>query len=131
MHGKVLLTTPNGMQFDNPFRRKNKQQGYRCYAYERHNGLFTLEELVDLTEKSGFRILDSGYWNVYARQGMSRFYGLMQALPLRYCQEKFCRTIYVIAEKMCGKDHLDGYPLAYVPNPDWEKIQPSNVSPGN
>ena len=40
--GKLLVTTPNGAQFSNPFRRKSGRPAYRCNVYARHNGALTL-----------------------------------------------------------------------------------------
>jgi hypothetical protein len=82
--------------------------------------LFTLEQLVDLTQRAGFRIVDSGYWNVYQRRGISQLYNLPNSIPLPYFRAKFSRTIFVIAEKIepCAK--LRGLPRAYAPDPEWE-----------
>lgn len=124
MNGVVLLTTPNGVQFSNPFRMKNARPALRCYTYERHNCLFTLDQLEDLVLRSGFRILDSGYWNVYRRGGLSRLYSLANLIPGRYFQEKFSRTIFLIAQKEEERDHLKGCPKAYIQHPDWEYIGP-------
>jgi hypothetical protein len=121
--GKVLLTTPNGMQFNNPLRQKNARPAFRCHCYERHNGLFTLEHLVDLVSRAGFRIVESGYWNVYDRSGLQSLYSLAGHIPLRYFQAKFTRTIYVIAEKSEDCRQLAGCPKAYAPSPDWELIR--------
>lgn len=121
--GKVLITTPNGMQFTNPFRKKNTRPAYRCYCYERHNGIFTLEQLEDLIRRCGFKVLESGYWNVYQRRmGLSIIYDALSKAPINYLQAKFSRTVYVIAEKMKHCDATLGYPLAYAPHPDWENI---------
>lgn len=122
--GLALITTPNGMQFQNPLRRKNGRPAYRCHCYERHNGLFTLPQLIDLTERAGFRVMESGYWNVYERRGLSRLYNLPLMAPLPYFQAKFSRTIYVIAEKCEPCDILKGLPKAYSPDPSWEHIRP-------
>jgi hypothetical protein len=121
--GMALISTPNGMQFSNPLRRKNGRPAYRCHCYERHNGMLTLEQLVDLTERAGFRVAESGYWHVYQRRGLSRFYNLPQMIPLPYFQAKFSRTIYVIAEKIESRDRLRGLPSAYSPDPAWELIE--------
>jgi len=125
LHGKMLVTTPNGMQFSNPFRRKNARPAYRCHCYERHNGLLTLEHLEDFTVRSGFRILESGYWNVYARRGLSLMYDLPSLVPLPYFRAKFSRTVFVIGEKIEEVAALRGLPKAYVPHPDWEYIDQS------
>lgn len=122
INGKVLLTTPNGMQFNNPLRRKNSRPAYRCHCYERHNGLFTLDHLTDMVARSGFRILESGYWSVYDRNGLRLGYELASRLPLRYFREKFTPTIYVIAEKTEHRSTLTGCPSAYANSRDWEYI---------
>jgi Methyltransferase domain len=120
--GTALISTPNGMQFSNPFRRKNARPAYRCHCYERHNGLLTMEQLEDLARRSGFQILESGYWNVYDRSGPSRVYDALSKLPIEYCHAKFSRTIFVIAEKIEDREVLDGLPKAYAPSIDWEHI---------
>lgn len=120
--GLALITTPNGMQFSNPLRLKNARPAFRCHCYERHNGLFTLAQLVDLTERAGFRVIDCGYWQVYERRGLSRLYDLPLSLPVPYFRAKFSRTIFVIAEKTEPRVRLRGTPLAYVADPAWELI---------
>jgi len=44
--GKLILTTPNGLQFNNPFRRKTQMPSYRCYIYERHFYVYSLEKSI-------------------------------------------------------------------------------------
>ena len=125
LNGVILLTTPNGLQFNNPFRLKNARPAYRCHAYERHNGTFTLSQLEDIVQRSGFSILESGYWSVYDRAGMSQLYGLLSKIPIEYFQAKFSRTIFVIARKNADCDTLNGCPSAYAYSPDWEHISAS------
>ena len=57
--GKVLVTTPNGAQFSNPFRRKSPTPAYRCNIYERHSYAYTIDDLTDLIELCGFKILEA------------------------------------------------------------------------
>ena len=63
--GKLLVTTPNGAQFSNPFRRKSLTAAYRSNIYERHSYLYPLDDLTDLITLCGFRVLEAGYWDVY------------------------------------------------------------------
>lgn len=120
--GTVLLTTPNGAQFNNPLRLKNARPAFRCYAYERHNCLFTLPHLEDLVLRSGFSIVESGYWNVYDRVGISQLYAFINRLPGKYIKAKFSRTVYVIAKKVEDTSEIRGCPIAYSDHPDWEYI---------
>lgn len=121
--GKLLLTTPNGMQFNNPLRRKNARPAFRCHCYERHNGTFTLDQLCDIVGRAGFRILESGYWSIYDRTGLRSLYELASKTPIRYCKEKFSPTIFVIAEKVEDRRMLNGCPSAYAKSDEWEYIE--------
>jgi len=123
--GKLLVSTPNGAQFSNPLRRKSSRPAYRCNVYARHNGGFTLEQLVDLVELCGFNVREAGFWNVYERSGASRVYAALGALPLSYFKEKFQRTIFLVAEKDRGVSELRRRPKCYAPSADWEFIQPA------
>ena len=121
--GRLLLSTPNGAQFNNPFRCKTGRPAYRCNVYARHNYLFTLDQLVDLVQLCGFKVTASGYWNVYNRAGLSRVYSALGALPLPYFQEKFQRTLYVMAEKALDVKELLRLPKCYAPSANWELIR--------
>ena len=120
--GKLLATTPNGAQFANPLRRKTTTAAYRSHVYERHHCLLTLDQLVDLIELSGFRVLEAEYWNVYPRSGPSALYGLLGKLPHPYFHAKFRRTLAVSAEKVADVTTLPALPRAYSPSGRWEHI---------
>jgi Methyltransferase domain len=126
--GKLLLTTPNGAQFSNPLRRKSARPAYRCNVYSRHNGSFTLLQLVDIAQLCGFKVLQAGFWNVYERAGPTRLYSTLGIVPLRYFQEKFQRTIFIAAEKERTTTELTRLPKCYAPSPDWEYIRQGNNS---
>jgi hypothetical protein len=123
--GKLLVSTPNGAQFSNPFRRKSSRPAYRCNVYARHNYLFTLDQLVDLAELCGFKVREADYWDVYERSGLSRLYAGLGALPLPYFREKFQRTIFIAAEKQCDATELPRLPKCYAPGTEWEFILPA------
>jgi len=125
--GKVLVTTPNGAQFENPLRRKRRSPAYRASAYDRHVFLYDREDLVDLMQLCGFRIVSAEYWNVYPRGGWSRLYDLLAAVPAAYCREKFHRTIVVVGEKVRDVEVLDRHPRVYDARGVWERIA---VPPG-
>jgi hypothetical protein len=127
--GKLLVTTPNGAQFSNPFRRKAVRPAYRCNVYARHNGAFTLEQLVDLAELCGFKARAAGFWDLYERAGWSRLYSIFSNVPLPYFQEKFQRTIYILAEKESDVTELARLPKCYAPSPNWEQIKPTSAAP--
>lgn len=121
--GKLLLTTPNGAQFSNPVRRKSSTPSYRCNIYERHQYVFTLPELVDLVSLCGFNILEVGYVDVIERKGLSRLYGWLGKIPLRYFQDKFKKTIYLIGEKAMDIKELERCPRVYDSRGEWEHIR--------
>ena len=94
--GRLLITTPNGAQFSNPFRRKSLTPAYRSNIYERHQYIFTLHDLVDLVSLCGFKILEVGYEDLIERTGLSRIYRLLGKIPLQYFQDKFKKTIFLL-----------------------------------
>ncbi len=124
--GKLLVTTPNGAQFANPFRRKSPMPAYRCNIYERHAYLYTLDELTELMMLCGFRVVEAGYWDVYERHGLSSIYQVLSHLPWRYCRDKFMRTIAVVGEKEQEVATLERPPRVYAPHGHWEYIKQSN-----
>lgn len=121
--GRLVLTTPNGAQFVNPLRRRPRMPAYRAHAYERHAYVYSLRGLADLVGKCGFAILRSGFCSPYARSGASRLYGLMGAVPLPWFEEKFSRSLYMVAEKRESLEALRATPQVYEPSPDWENIR--------
>jgi hypothetical protein len=120
--GKLLVTTPNGSSFVNPFHHRSPTAPYRCHCYERHSYLFTLPELNELVESCGFRITESGYWDVYTRPGLTKLYGAAASLPFGYFKHKFCQVIYCIAEKVEDVTALRKRPSCYCPSSEWEYI---------
>ncbi|MEP6937498.1 MAG: hypothetical protein ABI871_05455 [Chthoniobacterales bacterium] len=125
--GKLLVTTPNGAQFSNPLRRKSARPAYRCNVYARHNGALMLDQLVDLAELCGFVVRDCGFWDVYERAGLSQLYSAAGNIPLRYCQEKFQRTIFISAEKHEDVTELPRLPKCYASSPNWEHIRQTSI----
>ncbi|MBI1870486.1 MAG: hypothetical protein HYS07_04750 [Chlamydiae bacterium] len=121
--GKLIVTTPNGAQFSNPLRRKTVTPNYRCNIYERHQYVFTQDGLVDLIELCGFKILETGYCDVIKRQGPSKVYGWLGALPWQYFQDKFKKTIYVIAEKEKTVSETERCPTVYDVRGRWEFVK--------
>ena len=124
--GKLLVTTPNGAQFANPFRRQSPTPAYRCNVYERHSYVYTLDDLTELIALCGFKILEAGYWNVYERRGPSSIYGWLSHLPVKYCRDKFMKTIYVVAEKEKDAASLPRCPRVYDSRGNWEFIAQGN-----
>ena len=123
--GNLVLTTPNGSQFSNPLHHKTQTPAYRCNIYERHSYLYTIEDLSELVSLAGFDIIDSGYCEVYNRVGLAKLYGLLAKIPLIYFQNKFQKTIYVIAKKNRDVNSLDRIPNIYNPSTEWEFIDNS------
>lgn len=124
--GKLFMTTPNGAQFSNPLRRKSARPAYRCNVYSRHNGALTRDQLVDLVELSGFKVRQSGFWNVYQRTGASRIYSALGGIPFNYFRDKFGRTIFLSAEKTKDVTELVRVPKCYERSPHWEFIRRSS-----
>lgn len=123
--GRLLVTTPNGAQFANPFRRRSPTAAYRANVYERHSYVYTLNELTELITLCGFRVIEAGYWDVIERRGLSRVYGVLSRLPWRYLHDKFKKTIYVVGRKERDVAALERAPRVYDPRGDWEFIVPS------
>ena len=121
--GKLLITTPNGEQFNNPFRVR-RSAAYRCHVYGRHHFTFSLPELVELVELCGFRVRRAEYWDVYDRTGPSAVYGWLARIPHRFFRRRFRRTLCVIAEKSRDVETLSRAPRVYHPDPAWEHIAP-------
>lgn len=124
--GKLLVTTPNGAQFANPFRRKTQTPSYRSNVYERHFYLYTLDNLVDLVTLCGFRIVEAAQVDLFSRRGLSRLYGWLARLPNRYCHEKFRKTLFITAEKVSDVRELSRCPKAYDSRGHWEHVALSN-----
>ena len=122
--GTLVLTTPNGAQFSNPFRRRAPAPAYRCHMYERHHYLYTLDDILDLIRLCGFRVVEAGYWDLYDRTGLPSIYGWLSQVPFRYFQDKFQKTVYVVARKQEGVSRLSRTPRVYVPHPGWEYVGP-------
>lgn len=121
--GKLLITTPNGSQFANPFRRKSPTPAYRANLYERHSFLYTLDQLKELVTLCGFKIIDAGYLNVYQVHGLPRLYQMLSKIPLAYFQEKFKKMIYLIAQKEKDTVELEKTPSIYIPSDNWDFIK--------
>jgi predicted SAM-dependent methyltransferase len=126
--GKLLLTTPNGSQFSNPFRRSTPTAAYRSNIYERHSYVFTMEGLIDLIALCGFKIVESGYWEAIQRSGPSKIYGWLSQIPAAYFREKFKKTLFVVAEKDRSLDKLERCPRVYDSRGSWEYISRANTS---
>ncbi len=120
--GRLLVTTPNGSQISNPFRRRSPSAAFRCHAYERHSFLFTKDGLADLVELCGFEVRELSYWNVYPYRGLSRFIRPLGRVPWSYLQDKVQRTILLVAEKGRAVGELARLPKVYHPSNDWELI---------
>lgn len=120
--GLLFITTPNGAQPRNPFRRTSPSPHLRCFAYERHAYLYTLRTLTDLVGLCGFEIVDAGYWDPYTRTGMRRVYGLLARSGVAYLKERCASTVYVVARKQQSVGRLRRVPIAYDVRGDWEYI---------
>jgi len=122
--GRLLVTTPNGCQFANPFRRATPTPAYRSHLYERHAYLYRLDDLAELVSLCGFRVLERGYWDPYPRRGLASIYGVLASIPAGYFREKFKKTIYVVAEKEKDIQRLARVPAVYDARGDWEHVDP-------
>ena len=81
------------------------------------------EDLIELIGLCGFKVLEAGYVDLHARQGLSRIYGVLSHLPGSYFKDKFKKTIYVIAEKEETVHRLKRHPRIYDPRGEWEFIE--------
>lgn len=120
--GRILITTPNGAHFENPFRIKPKMPAYRASTYSRHNYVFTMAGLTDLVESCGFEVECAEFVSPYPRVGPSRIYPFLGRWPVRYLREKFNQSLHVIARKTKQLEVATRLPRVYVPSPDWELV---------
>ena len=123
LSGRLLVTTPNAAQFSNPFRRRSPTPAYRCNVYERHSYLYTLDQLAELIKLCGFKVSESGYWDVYEPRGVSAIYDALSYVPFKYFRDKFKKTIFVVAEKIENVAELKRCPSVYDPRGEWEFIK--------
>lgn len=121
-NGRVVLTTPNGAQFSNPLRTASTSPMFRDSVYKRHNRVFNLAELEDLLDVTGFRVERAEYWQIYPRSGMAKIYDLMARIPHRYFEQKFCRTLFVVARKIEDRKTASRLPQCYAPGDEWDFI---------
>ncbi|MEL6980268.1 MAG: methyltransferase domain-containing protein [Pseudomonadota bacterium] len=122
--GRILITTPNGAQFENPLRFKSKTPSYRANVYGRHNHLFTLEHLTDLAACCGFVVERAELVSPYPRRGPARLYKTLGRLPGRFFREKFNQSLLVVARKTAALEAATRLPKVYAPSPQWECIAP-------
>ncbi len=120
--GRLVVTTPNGTQLENPFRVRPKMPAFRYSSYSRHNYVFSMDGLIDLIEICGFTVERAEYWTPYRRKGASDLYRGLSLIGNRYMKTKFAQCLCVVARKVEDRDAANRLPKAYVPNVDWERI---------
>lgn len=120
--GELFITTPNGSQFMNPFRREARMPAYRAHCYERHSYVYRLQDLIELIELCGFTIVESGFWSPYKSVGLNKLRPLLSRLPSFYFSEKFERSLYVLARKRCSIVSLSRVPSVCAQSGAWEDI---------
>ena len=121
--GRVILTTPNGSQLENPFRVRAKMPAFRYSSYARHNYVFTMAGLVDLVETCGFEVESQQYWSPYRRTGGTRLYKFLAKAPVPYFRNKFSQTIVVVARKTEDRSAASRLPSVYAPSDSWEQLE--------
>lgn len=126
--GRVIITTPNGTQVENPFRVKAKMPAFRCSTYARHNYVFTMEGLTDLVSVCGFEVEQAEYWSPYARRGSSNLYRTIMRAPSKYLKDKFSQTLVVVARKVEDRHTASRLPKAYEHSPDWERVDQGDAT---
>jgi len=126
--GVLVVTTPNGSQFMNPFRLKPRMPAFRAHCYERHSYVYRLVDLMELVELCGFEILESGFWNPYPSPGTRSVARGLAKIPGRYFSEKFERSLFVVARKSQTVEVLPRMPKVYEYSSDWEYITPNVAS---
>lgn len=120
--GHLIVTTPNGAQFSNPFRNKSKSPPLRASTYARHNYLFTLEGLVDLVSTCGFEIVKTERASPYPRRGLASAYLALGRAPNNLMRRLFTQSLHVVARKISDADQAARLPKIYAPSPDWERV---------
>ena len=121
--GKLIISTPNGAQFENPFTVKSKTPAYRYNIYERHSYAFTLSGLCELVELCGFKIIEGDILNLYEFSGFGKVRALLSDIPNQYFRKKFRRSIFIVAEKTADVAELPRVPGVYVYDENWENIK--------
>lgn len=124
--GRVIITTPNGAQLENPFRVKAKMPALRCSIYARHNYVFTMDALKDLVTACGFEVELSEYWAPYARRGGSQVYRAIMKAPSTYLKDKFSQTLVVVGRKIEDRDTASRLPVSYERSSSWERVDQDN-----
>jgi hypothetical protein len=123
--GHLLITTPNGAQFQNPLHVRAKMPAFRYSTYSRHNYVFTMEGLTDLVACCGFEVESAEYHSPYGRRGLARLYPIASRLPGTYFQGKFGQSLYVVARKTAELKAAMRVPAVYSPSASWEHIDQS------
>lgn len=120
--GTLIVTTPNGTQMMNPFRRSPRMPAYRAHCYERHSFVYSLPQLTELIELCGFSIVDAGHSTPYPCSGSQRIRKAIASIPIQYLSEKFHRMLYVVARKTHDVSNLSRAPGVYAPSDSWEFV---------
>jgi len=120
--GELVVTTPNGCQFMNPFRRAPRMPSYRAHCYERHSYVYRLRDLVELIELCGFSVLEAGFWSPYESKSLNRLRATLARVPGSYFAEKFGRSLFVLARKKRSVTTLARIPSVYSHSQAWEDI---------
>lgn len=123
--GLLIITTPNGCQMVNPLTRSPRMPMYRSHCYERHSYVYTLSTLIELVEKCGFIVIESGHSSPYPCSGFQYMRKALASVPGRYFSDKFHRMLYIVAKKSRNVESLSKCPSIYVPSMDWEYIDAS------
>ncbi|MDP1737476.1 MAG: methyltransferase domain-containing protein [Caulobacter sp.] len=122
MGGYVVMTTPNGSQFENPFRVKPKMPSYRPSVYSRHNYVYTMEILTDLVTACGFEIVVADFWSPYTRSGATNLYRSFYNFGPLYLKQKFAQTLCVVARKTEDRTTACRLPRCYANEAGWERV---------
>lgn len=120
--GRVLITTPNGCQFQNPFRLRPRMPAFRYSSYARHNFVHTMDTLKDLLEVTGFEIELASYWSPYSRSAGAKLYRYLADLPFEYARAKFCQTLVIVGRKIEDRKAAIRLPKACAPDGLWENV---------
>jgi hypothetical protein len=120
--GRIVITTPNGAQLENPFRVRPKMPAYRYSSYSRHNYVFTMEGLIDLVSVCGFDIESASYYSPYKRKGGSKIYRGLMKIGTEYAHSKFSQSLCVVGRKVNNCNAAERLPKVYAPSPLWERV---------
>lgn len=121
--GHLVVTTPNGARFTNPFKVRSPTAGYRASVYSRHSHLFTMDQLVELIELAGFEIGEARFTDDLLPGLAHGLKHRLSRLPGRRPKELFAKGLHVVAAKKRDVERLTAVPSVYGQRDAWDDIE--------